>query len=146
MKERTATFIGHRDCLLLDEAVLKCEIEKLIKLGYIDFLCGGMGGFDKLCARCVWSLKGKYPHVKSYLIIPYLTFRDYEAAYYDDILYPEGFEKYYFKRAIKERNRFLVDHASAAVCYITHMHGGAAETYRMADRKGLLLINLGNKA
>ena len=77
------------------------------------------------------------------LVIPYLSFRIRERKYFDDILYPEGFEKYHFKAAILERNRFMVNHSSYALCYVDHDWGGAAKTYRLAVRQGLRSINLG---
>lgn len=61
----------------------------------------------------------------------------------EDWDYPEGFEKYHFKAAILERNRFMVNHSSYALCYVDHDWGGAAKTYRLAVRQGLRIINLG---
>ena len=104
-----------------------------------------MGQFDKMCAGLVAELKGPYRGIHSYLVIPYLTFRVNNDRLYDSIIYPEGFEKYHFKAAIPARNRFLVDNSSYAICYVTHDWGGAARTFARAKKKGLTVINLGDR-
>lgn len=143
MKNKTVTFIGHSECIGLNENKVTNEIEKLVKKGYDKFLCGGMGQFDYVCAKCVYKLKIKFPGIKNYLIIPYLTFSIQESLYFDEIIYPKDFEKYHFKSAICKRNQYLVDNADIAICYINHDWGGAAKTYQQAIKKGLKIINLG---
>ena len=83
-----------------------------------------------------------HPEIRNYLVIPYLSFSIREKKYFDDILYPEGFEKYHFKSAIPARNRYLVEHSAYAICYVNHSWGGAATTYRRAEKQGLTLFNL----
>ena len=120
------------------------EVKKLIASGVTDFLNGGMGGFDWMCARVVFDLKKSYLQIRNYLVIPYLTFNIAEPKYFDDIIYPEGFEKYHLA-AIPARNRYLVDNAAYALCYVTHGWGGAAQTLERAQKKGLTIINLGER-
>lgn len=121
------------------------KLKSLSASGVTDFLNGGMGGFDWMCARVVSDLKKSYPQIRNYLVIPYLTFNIAELKYFDDIIYPEGFEKYHFKAAIPARNRYLVDNAAYALCYVTHGWGGAAQTLKRAQKKGLTIINLGER-
>ena len=73
-KEATATFIGHKECYGVQAEDVRREVEKLIASGVTDFLNGGMGGFDWMCARVVFDLKKSYPQIRNYLVIPYLTF------------------------------------------------------------------------
>ena len=141
-KETTATFIGHKECYGLDEGKLLSAIVGLIDEGYMEFLCGGMGNFDMKCARLVKGLKKAYPHIRCYLVIPYLTFNVSGEDCFDEIIYPEGFEKYHFKAAIPKRNKYMVDNSSAAVCYVTHDWGGAAKTYSFAEKTGCKIINV----
>ena len=142
--EATATFIGHNECYGLSEDKLKEAIRELIEKGVIDFLSGGQGGFDRLCGHCVYELKKEYPHINNYLVIPYLSFNVYDKELFDSIIYPDDFEKYHFKAAIPARNKFIVDNASYAICYVNHGWGGAAKTYERAKKKGLNIINFGN--
>ncbi len=116
----------------------------LIQQGVETFLSGGQGGFDWLGARVVSELKKKYPNIKNILVIPYLNFNIRNKDLFDEILYPDGFEKYHFKAAIPKRNRFLVDHAKYAICYVTHGWGGAAQTYEYAKRHGRIIIDTQN--
>ena len=141
----TATFIGHSDCHGVNVEAIRAEIIKLIEVGVTDFLNVGMCGFDWLCAKIVYDLKNDYPHIKNYLVIPYLTFKISERKYFDMIIYPEGFEKYHLKAAIPARNRYLIDNSAYAICYIAHSWGGAAKTYDRAVRKGLTIINLDHR-
>lgn len=83
-------------------------------------------------------------HIQNNLVIQYLTFNIREKKYFDNVIYPEGFEKYHFKAAIPARNRYMVDHAQVAICYVNHDWGGAAKTYARAIKKGLQIINIEN--
>lgn len=145
-REITATFIGHKECYGLSDEAVRIEIVKLIEKGIRVFLNGGMGSFDWICAKEVFKLKSEYPNIKNYLIIPYLTFTILDKHYFDEIIYPEGFEKYHFKAAIPARNKYLIENSSYAVCYVTHGWGGAAQTYERAQKKGLKMINLGTRS
>ena len=96
-----------------------------------------------MCGRCVYELKSEYPQINNYLVIPYLSFNVYDKELFDSIIYPEGFEKYHFKSAIPARNKYLVENAGYAVCYVTHTWGGAAKTYELAKKRHLQIINFG---
>lgn len=144
-REQTATFIGHNECYGVKSEQVREEIIKLIENGVTDFLNGGMGTFDWMCARIVYELKKDYPHINNYLVIPYLSFNVLEKKFFDSIIYPEGFEKYHFKAAIPARNKYLVNNSAYAICYVTHGWGGAAQTLEKAVKKGLSVINLGER-
>ena len=142
-REKTAIFIGHNDCYNVSSQDIEIAITALIDNGVNVFISGGQGGFDRLCARCVYNFKKAYPQIKNYLIIPYLDFNVFDKDIFDEIIYPEGFEKYYYKAAIPARNKFMVDSAAYAICYVNHGWGGAAKTYERALKKKLHIINLG---
>ncbi len=141
-KETTAIFIGHRECYEVSYDDIMNETIRLIECGVTDFLNGGMGSFDWLCARIVSDLRSSYPYIRNYLVIPYLAYNIAEKKYFNSIIYPESLEKYSFKAAIPARNRYLVDNAAYAICYVKHSWGGAAQTLRWAVKKGLNVINL----
>ncbi len=141
----SATFIGHNKCYGISEENVKQAIIKLIELGVTDFLSGGQGGFDRMCACCVSKLKVKYPHIRNILVIPYLSFNVFNKEIFDTILYPKDFEKYHFKAAIPARNKYMVDNSCFAICYVVHSWGGAAKTYETARKRGLRIINLGKQ-
>lgn len=140
---KTCVLIGHREIEESDglKETLKKQLDELIHQGVGVFLNGGMGQFDRLCARAVYELKQEQPFIQQYLVIPYLTFHTSSPYLFDEIIYPP-LENVYFKRAIVERNRYMVDHATYALCYIRHTWGGAYQTYSYAKKKGLLLIEV----
>lgn len=140
-KEKTALFIGYSSIFINIDDLIKKEIIKLIHKGIDTFLNGGMGGFDLMCARCINQLKEEYPHIKHYLVIPYLSFNRCEREMFDDTIYPE-LEKYHYKFAIPKRNQWMIENSSYALCYIDHDWGGAIKTYRMAVKKKLNVINI----
>jgi len=142
MKDQTATFIGHNECYGVNAADVRNAIEQLIRAGVTDFLNGGMGGFDWLCARAVYELKKDYPQIRNLLVIPYLTFSIRNKELFDDIIYPDGFEKYHFKAAIPKRNRYLIDNSAYAICYVKHGWGGAAQTYEKAKKQNIKIIDI----
>lgn len=141
-RSKTALFIGHSECYGLTRVAVESAIIELIQCGVTDFLSGGQGGFDRLCAGCVHRMQREYPAIKNYLVIPYLTFNVFDKSIFDAVIYPEGFEKYHFKAAIPARNRYMVDNAAYAICYVNHSWGGAAKTYERAVKNGLTIINL----
>lgn len=143
MREITATFIGHGSCPELRPDIVQREIMAMTERGIRIFLCGGMGQFDRMCARSVWRQKQNCAQIKSCLVIPYLTFSVREPEWFDEIIYPEELENVYFKRAILLRNRYLVQHSAHALCYVNHGWGGAARTYELARKERLNIINIG---
>lgn len=142
MREKTATFIGHNECYDVNTENIRTAIISLIDKGVTDFLNGGMGNFDWLCARTVFELKEDYPHIRNLLVIPYLTFTIRNKDIFDEVIYPEGFEKYHFKAAIPKRNRYLIDNSAYAICYVKHDWGGAAKTYEMAKKQNIEIIDV----
>lgn len=69
-KDRTATFIGHSECYGIDEGQVRREISKLIENGVTDFISGGMGNFDWMCARIVFDLKKNTHRSETILSFP----------------------------------------------------------------------------
>jgi len=143
LKEQTALFIGHGECYGVRREDVSAAARELIEKGVKDFLCGGMGDFDWIAARAVYELKAEYPDITVNLVIPYLTFNIRNKELFDEIIYPEGFEKYHFKAAILQRNRYMVKESAYALCYVTHGWGGAAKTFEYAKKQGLYIVNLG---
>lgn len=140
----TAVFIGHNECFGLCMNKLNKVIIECINDGVTQFLSGGQGGFDRICATAVYNFKKEYPHIKNILVIPYLSFNVFNKEIFDEIIFPDGFEKYHFKAAIPQRNKYMVNHSDVAICYIQHGWGNAVKTYSFARKKELKIINLSN--
>ena len=139
MKEHTCCIIGHSKLHGADlESNVFSVLEDLIQLGVTHFLNGGMGEFDWLCARQLSVLKEIYKEIESCLVIPYLNFQSYDPVLYDTVLFP-ALENCYYKKAIIQRNRYMVDSAAHAVCYVKAPFGGAAATLAYAKKQQILL-------
>lgn len=119
---------------------LEREVEQLILDGATMFFHGGYGQFDHMAASVVWRLKGKYPHIESVLVLPYLD-RAVDASIYDSTTYPP-LEKVPRKYAIARRNRWMVENSDVIIAFVRHSWGGAAVTLEYAERKGLRVIQL----
>ncbi len=141
---KTAVFIGHNECYGLLDEQLTNTIINCINDGVSIFLNGGQGGFDRKCAVTVFNLKTLYPQIKNILVIPYLTFNIFDKNIFDEIIFPDGFEKYHYKTAIPQRNKYMVNHSDIAICYINHGWGNAVKTFEYAQKKNLKIINLSN--
>ena len=117
-------------------------IVECINNGITQFLSGGQGNFDRTCTTAVFKLKEQYPYIKNILVIPYLSFNLFNKDIFDEIIFPNDFEKYHFKSAIPQRNKYMVNHSDIAIFYIHHGWGNAINTYNFAKKKNLKIINL----
>lgn len=140
--DKKCCIIGHSEINELDLSKIDEVLENLISNGFTEFYSGGMGNFDKICANKIFKLKDKYPFIKNYIVIPYLSFNIFNKEIFDDIIYPE-LEKYHFKSAIIYRNKWLIDNSNLALCYINYTWGGAYKTFTYCTKKQLEYINIG---
>lgn len=141
-KQTTATIIGHNECYDVDTDHLRTELIHLINSGVITFISGGTGGFDRLCARMIHELKKTFPHIRSYIIIPYLDQKIFEPSYFDGSEFPECLESVPYRFRICRRNRWMADNSAYAVCYVCRNFGGAAQTYRYAKKHSIQIIDI----
>ncbi len=139
---KTVVFIGHNECYNLSEEKLNSAIINCVNSGVTNFLSGGQGRFDRICARKIFDLKNFYPNIKNSLVIPYPTFNVFNKQLFDEIILPDGFEKFHYKAAIPERNKYMVRNSDIAICYITHDWGNAVKTYTFAIKNNLQIITL----
>ena len=143
-KNKTALFIGNRDCYQVKEADIEQAIINAIDNGIEIFLNGGQGYFDQTGALIVHRLKKRYPHIKSILVIPYRDFKVFNDSLFDEIIYPfeaHTFSYYTYKSGSLKRNRWLVEHSCAAICYV-YRAGGALKTLDYAKKQSLMIIDL----
>ena len=116
-----------------------------IESGIRVFLNGGQGHFDRTAVFTIHRLKERYPFIKSYLYLPYRTFKNYDAELYDEIIFPfeEHIESHYtYMGNIQKRNRLMVSAAFAAICYVRTTTGGAGKTLEYAKKMMLNIINV----
>ncbi len=129
------TFCGHREVREPEKVRnwLYVTVEGLILEGADCFYLGGYGHFDAMAANIVRELKGKYPHIRSVLTLPYLD-REYDVSGYDESIYPP-LENVPRRYAISKRNEYMIDNADIVVAYVIYGFGGASKTLRYSERK-----------
>lgn len=139
--------IGHRvihDIRHVENA-LDPLIRKLIReKEFVEFYIGRNGDFDIFAASMIKRATRESGRGNSTLslVLPYTVknITDF-AAYYDDIIMPLD-PSVHFKAAITERNRWMIDRCDLLIAYVNTDHGGAYDTVKYAEKKGLPIKNL----
>ena len=141
---KTVTFCGHRELSSEETVPLRVKlytiIEELILGGATEFLLGGYGEFDLLCASVIREFKRKYPFVCSVLVKAYLN-QKYDDTLYDITEYPP-LEKVPKTFAIIKRNQYMIEKSDVVVSYVLFSFGGAAKTLEYAIKKRKTVIRI----
>lgn len=150
-------FTGHRTLLNYDELKIKVynTLVKLVDDGYTDFYAGGAIGWDTLCAQAVIALRDKeHKPIALHLVLPCpkeaqtSKWTTEQIQLYDMILSKadsvEIMSRSYSRECMKVRNQRLIDDTDLCLCYYndTRYATGTGQTVRMAERKGMDIINL----
>ena len=148
MKECICCGFGHRVLLMYIEKPLRETLERLMEeRGVRVFYTGGMGEFDEMFTRTVWSMKRECPSLRLVLVMPYLTARlnvnkAFYEAQYDEILIPAELDGVHPKAAIGLRNRWMVDRSDIVIAALNRDFGGAAEAVRYAEKRGKEVVRI----
>ena len=142
---KVCAFFGHRDVWRDISDPLEQAIRSAItEHGISTFWVGGYGSFDSAAVGCVRRLKKEYPYIRLHLILAYLpTKKDPLEDMYDSTIYPEGLELVPKRFAISKRNQWIVKNCDMVIGYVDHRYGGAYDSYRMAEKAGRTILNLG---
>jgi uncharacterized phage-like protein YoqJ len=147
-------FSGHRSIeprlIPLLRKYLRQTADRLAREGIKGFICGGALGFDTLAAETILELKLRRPELSLTLALPFKgqsdRWTDQNRERYekirdmaDEVIYVS---EEYSPFCMRKRNRFMVEHSSACVCYLTGSVGGTAYTVSYALSMGLKVINL----
>lgn len=152
-------FTGHRKIDSSDMYALKSLLDSticgLVKRGVTDFYCGGALGFDTMCAHMVLYLrKRKALDIKLHLVLPCSNEEQTKNWSYNDkqefyaIMMAADSIEYigseYTKDCMKQRNARLTELADCCVAYYdqSNSRSGTGQTVRMAETKGIEVINL----
>ena len=153
-KSITCCFSGHRkipkDNYAFIQSNLRTAVVNNIEKGYRFFETGGALGFDTMAAQTILELKEIYSQIKLILVLPCITqtkswLKDDIDEYNrikelaDEVVYTS---KEYSKGCMHKRNRYLVDHSTLCISYLTESKGGTAYTVKYAESKGVRVINI----
>ena len=148
---KTVTFCGHRDVLPDEEVrhLLNDAIETEIQNGAEQFLVGGRGDFDSMAAAAVRAAKRRHKdkRIQLYLVEPYMREginqdKAYYESLYDGIIIPQELLGVHPKAAITKRNRWLVEQADCLIAFVQRDFGGAYQTLKYAEQKGIRIVKL----
>ena len=156
---RSVCFTGHRT-IAEDKETLSARLyallERLVTEKKVtDFYTGGAVGWDALAALTVLKLRESYPEVKLHLVLP-CPFEEQSAKWNEaqktEYLHIFGLDDSveqvsdrYYNGCMKARNARLVELASDyCICYWNPkgFRSGTGQTVRMAQKKGIEVINL----
>lgn len=137
----------HRDKL---PELLSRAINYAYENGCRTFMAGGAIGFDTLVAREVIRFRISHPDVTLKLALPCVNQEAnwteeqksayaYTLAAADEIIY---ISDEYTDTCMKERNRYLAEHADLLIAYVSRAASGAGQTVRMAKERGVRVYNL----
>ena len=156
---KSVCFTGHRT-IAEDKETLSARLyallERLVTEKKVtDFYTGGAVGWDALAALTVLKLRESYPEVKLHLVLP-CPFEEQSAKWNEaqkaehkhiaSLADTKEFtSEHLVKNAMKIRNARLVELASDyCICYWNpkNFRSGTGQTVRMAQKKGIEVINL----
>lgn len=138
------TFAGHRQVFaygLVERLTIAIDNLMDADTDFV-FYTGGMGEFDSLCSSAIRQAKRRRPdlNIRLLLVLPYMKqdINENKAYYeqsYDDILVPMELMGVHYKRAVKKRNRWMVERSDTLLAYVRRDFGGAYETLQYARKR-----------
>ena len=139
------TFFGHKDTPEKIQPILRGILIDLIenKDAHL-FYVGNHGKFDNMVQRNLKLLKDRYKHIGYAVVLAYMPGEkdNYNKQDYTDTIYPDGLESTPPKYAIVKRNKWMIDNSDYVVTYVKYNIGGAAKCKKLAEKKGLPVLNL----
>ena len=158
--QTTACFTGHRPQKLsgFDEnnpvairvkALLKLEVEKLIKLGYINFISGGALGVDTWAAQIVLELKTQFTQIKLIIAKPFpsqdsmwlkKSRDDFKELCQRADQIVEVSQDPYTAWKMQVRNEYMIDNSSTVIAVWDGSSGGTGNAVNYARKKNKNII------
>ena len=142
---------GHRELYLKIAEELDEIVENIIKQYHtVIFMTGGMGATDSQFISTVVKFRRKYPSVKLFLIMPYLTTelnesKEYYENLYDDIIIPDELMGVHYKSAIEKRNQWMVDRCDSIIDCTYRNFGGVYKAVKYAEKESKTIIKVTKK-
>ena len=137
MNGKVCFFIGHRDTPEHVYPALEQAVEQLIPQGVTEFYVGNHGSFDRMAARGVIAAKQRHLEVRLTMLLPYHPAEREVVlpAGFDGSLYPPGMEDVPRRFAIPRANRWMVEHCTHLVAYVTHPASNAGKVVEWGESK-----------
>lgn len=140
-------FIGHSDAGIEILCDLIASIKRHItEYGVLEFVVGNYGGFDRLAAYAVKTVKEDYPNIKLTLLLPYHPSEHpvLLSEGFDGSLYPSYMERVPKRLAIIRANKYMVEHSDYLIAYSFYPGSNSQEILEYAksrEKKGLIAVD-----
>lgn len=131
---------------------LRNTIIDLYKQGVTEFYNGAALGFDLLSCKTVIGLKTEYSDIHLHLLLPCPAeeqVKGWKKVQIDEYMHIMDradtvtvLSEHYTDDCMKRRNAQLVELADCCVCYCHNRRSGTGQTMKMAENKGISIINL----
>ena len=135
---RSCFFIGHRHAEeRIYEKLLTAIDTHISAYGVTDFLVGHYGDFDRMAARAVAEARRTHPGISLTMLLPYYP-EDRAISVppiFDGTFYPPGMETVPKRAAIVRANRYMLEHSSCLIAYVSHPSSGSREVLEAALRR-----------
>lgn len=154
-RETACCFTGHREIPADDmggiRENLRREIERLYtENGITVFYAGGATGFDALASEAVIERRAVHSDIRLVIVMPHKEqakrWGEEEKVQHEHIKSSADkvicLAEHYYRGCMQRRNRYMVDHSSVCICYLTRDTGGTAYTVKYARKQDLSIINL----
>ncbi|MBR4720516.1 MAG: DUF1273 family protein [Clostridia bacterium] len=155
---KTCFFTGHRIISNADIDLVKSflneELLNAVNQGFTHFITGGAVGFDTLAAEKVILMREDYNDIRLVLYLPCTDqssgWNETDRNRFDRILTMAD-EVYYVSRepykkgCMKKRNSAMVEASDLCIAYLKNASSGTAQTVKMAQKKGIEIINIAKK-
>ena len=151
MQTYTVSIFGHRriyDFRKLGEELENMAKEVLESFEFVEFLVGRNGDFDEYAASVIKRVQKNMGSERCCLtlVLPYkLTDIEYYRAYYDSVVIPDELYGVYYKAAITERNRYMIDKSDLVVAWCVRSEGGVYNAVKYAQSKGMPIKKIGTE-
>ena len=155
---KTCFFTGHRfisrEILPLLKSALREELLNAINGGFTHFISGGAVGFDTMAAEEVINMREDYDMIKLVLYLPckehFLNWSEADKNRFHAVLSSADEVYYVSKEQYKEgcmrrRNLAMAEASDMCIAYLKNLQSGTAQAVKMAQNKGLSVINLAEK-
>jgi hypothetical protein len=134
--------------------IIRGSVLSAYEKNYRTFLCGMAKGWDLICGIIVLDLI-RLMQPSDMELIAVLPFEKQTFAGKWGKLHKSAKEgakceivaasTEYTRDCYKKRNALMVNNSSLLICYLDSLIGGTAQTYQMAKKKNLEIINLCEK-
>ena len=147
-------FSGHRQIPEGQYEAIAAEtalwVRWLYQQGVTRFYAGGALGFDFIAAVTVINLRRELPELRLTLAIPHRHYdrvwTEWDQERYRPVLRAADEVLYlyddYRSWVMHSRNRYMVEHSTVCLCYMTEDGSGTGYTVSYARKKGLTIINV----